>query len=110
MTTRGSPTRSSRISAPSPPSTSYPSTKIPSTQREVLEEFWPALLEAMLAGWVTDEELWPKNRTLEMFREWFEVQVSSVVQDLHVDQPLEYFDKPRSLKGLMARLVGRVFG
>ena len=23
----------------------------PPTQREVLEEFWPALLEAMLAGW-----------------------------------------------------------
>ena len=82
----------------------------PSTQREVLEELWPALFEAMLAGWVTDEALWPKNRTVEMFREWFEVQMSSVVQDLHVDEPLEYFDKPRSLKEIMGRLVGRVFG
>ena len=82
----------------------------PSTQREVLEEFWPDLFEAMLEGWVTDEALWPKDRTFEMFREWFEVQPSSIVQDLYVDEALEYFDKRRSLKEAMRRLVGRVFG
>ncbi len=55
----------------------------PSSQQEVLEEFWPDLFEAMLEGWVTDESLWPRNRTFEMFQEWFEIQMSSLVQDLH---------------------------
>ena len=62
----------------------------PSSQREVLEEFWPDLFEAMLEGWVTDEASWPKNRTLEMFREWFEVQMSSIVEDLYLGAALEY--------------------
>ena len=64
----------------------------PTSQQEVLEEFWPVLFEAMLEGWVTDESLWPKTRTLEMFREWFEVQMSSLVQDLDLDEPFEYLE------------------
>ena len=54
-----------------------------------LKEFWPAIFEAMLAGWVTDEALWPKNRTLGMFQKWFEIQMSSMVQDLDGYTPLE---------------------
>ena len=44
------------------------------------------------AGWVTDKECWPKNRTLEMFREWFEVQMISILQDLYLDEPLDYLE------------------
>ena len=33
---------------------------------------------------------YPKNRTLEMFREWFEVQMSSIVEDLYLGEALEY--------------------
>ena len=62
----------------------------PAKQQVVLEEFWPDLFEAMLAGWVTDEALWPKNRTFEMFREWFDVEMTSVVEDLHPQEPLAY--------------------
>jgi len=62
----------------------------PSSQHEVLEEFWPVLFEAMLEGWVTDESHWPKNRTLQMFQEWFEVQMSSIVEDLYLGEALEY--------------------
>ena len=61
----------------------------PASQQEVLKEFWPAIFEAMLAGWVTDEGLWPKNRTLGMFQKWFEIQMSSMVQDLDGFTPLE---------------------
>ncbi|MHC4339983.1 MAG: hypothetical protein ACYSX0_07200 [Planctomycetota bacterium] len=61
----------------------------PRSQQEVLNEFWPALFEAMLAGWVTDEAYWPKDRTRTMFEEWFEIQMCSVVQDLYLDEPLE---------------------
>ena len=64
----------------------------PPAEREVLEEFWPVLFEAMLEEWVTDEACWPENRTFEMFREWFEVQMISLVQDLHLDEPLEYIE------------------
>ena len=61
----------------------------PTSQKEVLERSWPGLFEAMLEGWVTDEEYWPENRTLDMFREWFEIQMVSSVQDLDSDTPLE---------------------
>ena len=46
----------------------------------------------MLEGWVTDEACWPKNRTLEMFEEWFEVQMSSIVEDLCLGEALEYLE------------------
>ncbi len=61
----------------------------PASQQEVLEEFWPALFEAMLEGWVRDEAFWPKDRTLGMFQEWFKIQMCSIVQDLDMDEPLE---------------------
>jgi len=62
----------------------------PASQQEVLEEFWPALFEAMLEGWVRDEAFWPKDRTPGMFQEWFEIQMCSIVQDLGWDEPLEF--------------------
>jgi hypothetical protein len=61
----------------------------PESQHRVLDESWPRLFEAMLEGWVTDEALWPQDRTRAMFDEWFEVQMCSVVQDLDSDEPLE---------------------
>ncbi len=61
----------------------------PTAQKEVLAESWPALFEAMLEGWLTDEAYGPKNRTLGMFREWFEIQMCSMVQNLDSDTPLE---------------------
>ena len=60
----------------------------PTAQKEVLEQSWPDLFEAMLEGWVTDEAFWPKDRTLGMFQEWFEIQMCSIVQDLDMDEPL----------------------
>ena len=60
----------------------------PTSQKEVLERSWPGLFEAMLEGWVTDEEYWPENRTLDMFLEWFELQMVAAVQDLASDTVL----------------------
>ncbi len=42
----------------------------------------------MLAGWLTDERQWPKQRTRPMFQEWFDVQMCSVVEDLHLEGQL----------------------
>jgi len=53
-------------------------------------EVWTVLFEAMLEGRVTDEACWPKNRTPGMFRDWFEVQMSSVMQDLQLNELPEY--------------------
>ena len=48
--------------------------------------------ESMLAGWLRDPSGWPKNRTFKMFREWFETQMSSMVEDLDLDEPLEHLE------------------
>ena len=69
-----------------------PDYEAPVSQREVLEDYWPALFEAMLEGWVTDESMWPRKRTFEMFNEWFEVQMTSMVVDLDLDEPLAYYE------------------
>ncbi len=60
-----------------------------SERKELLDAFWPAIFERMLEGWVTDEALWPADRTRQMFDEWFEVQMTSVIEDFDVDEPLD---------------------
>ena len=64
----------------------------PEGMRRVLEEFWPALFDAMLNAWVTDQGLWPEGRTLEMFHEWFEVQTFDTVEDLYEDEAIDYLE------------------
>ena len=39
------------------------------------------LFEAELEGWYTDPELWPQERTYELFQAWFDVECHSVVVD-----------------------------
>lgn len=61
--------------------------------REVLELAWARIFENELYGWHTVEEDWPKNRTQEMFLEWFTIEFHSMVEDL-CDGPIvdEDFD------------------
>src|SRR6266581_3566731 len=49
---------------------------------EILWEMYPAIFENELYGWHTDEAAWPKGRDFGMFKEWFEIEVHSVVEDL----------------------------
>jgi len=53
-----------------------------------VEKRWAVLFEHALSDWLTDEELWPKSRTLQMFRQWFTVEYRSMVWDL-TNEPLE---------------------
>ena len=39
-----------------------------------------------------DEQQWPKNRTHQMFGEWFDLQMCPVVEDLHLDEELVELD------------------
>lgn len=56
-----------------------------------IEKRWKGFFEKKLADWYTDESLWPKKRTLKMFREWFAIEYRSMVWDLDTT-PLEYED------------------
>lgn len=57
--------------------------------RDLVRAVWPDIFEAMLEGWLTDPDMWPANRTWDMFEEWFEVQISECVYDLVVGETLE---------------------
>ncbi|WP_028215462.1 hypothetical protein [Paraburkholderia mimosarum] len=56
-----------------------------------IQRSWKALFEQMLADWYTDPALWPRNRTIKMFREWCEIRIHSIVLDCG-DTPIEYED------------------
>lgn len=43
------------------------------------------LFEEELFGWCTYEQWWPKNRTKEMFWEWFDVELHSLIIDPYED-------------------------
>ncbi len=57
-----------------------------------IEHSWVILFELQLSGWSTDESLWPKKRTLKMFKEWFDLRFSSLAIDLWGKEPLSYQD------------------
>jgi len=52
-----------------------------------VETRWSFLFEHMLMGWVDEDTLWPQDRTLEMFREWFDIEIHTMAWDLS-DEPL----------------------
>ena len=46
---------------------------------------WEFYFENELFDWYTNEDLWPNNRSLKMFKEWFDVNVHSMLFDLADD-------------------------
>ena len=49
--------------------------------QEWVEENASWLFEFQLAAWTVDETVWPVNRDLKMFREWFRIDIHSAVVD-----------------------------
>ncbi len=49
---------------------------------EILATLHPAIFENELYGWHTDEAAWPEGRDFAMFKEWFAIELHSVVEDL----------------------------
>jgi hypothetical protein len=47
-----------------------------------LEDYFSEIFEMQLGGWYRDEKVWPQVRTIEVFRDWFEVDATSTVEDL----------------------------
>ena len=56
-----------------------------------IQRNWKVVFEQLLEDWYIDPGLWPRNRTLKMFREWCEVCIQTIVLD-YADTPLEYDD------------------
>lgn len=53
---------------------------------------WKMFFESFLGEWYTVESWWPQQRTLKMFKEWFDVQYHSMVWDLAAGEPIAYED------------------
>ena len=53
-----------------------------------IELIYDNLFEMELHGWHTIQADWPQHRTLDMFRQWFRIELHSIVEDL-VDEPLD---------------------
>jgi hypothetical protein len=48
----------------------------------ILRKVYAEVFERELFGWHTDEKAWPKNRTLALFKTWFQFELHSIVEDL----------------------------
>ncbi len=53
--------------------------------QEWIEENALWLFEFQLSAWTDDESVWPQVRDLKTFREWFRVDIHSVVVDVGED-------------------------
>lgn len=53
-----------------------------------LKKNYDQLFRNELSDYHTDMNDWPQKRTFRIFKEWFEVEISSMIVDL-VDKPLE---------------------
>ena len=49
---------------------------------EVLARCYETIFENELFGWHTESEDWPQDRSLDLFQDWFDIEMDSVVEDL----------------------------
>jgi len=54
--------------------------------QEWVEDNASWLFEFQLSSWTDDEASWPKTRDLQTFREWFRIDIHSVVVDVADDE------------------------
>jgi hypothetical protein len=64
---------------------------IPETESEedlgrLLHQSSKAIFEEQLEGWITDDTLWPMDRSFEVFSRWFAISFHSVVIDFSATQ------------------------
>lgn len=46
-----------------------------------IDDMYEQIFEAELGSWCSDQALWPRDRNLKTFWEWFEVEVHTMVVD-----------------------------
>lgn len=55
---------------------------------EILLNNYESMFEFELSAWYTDETLWPEDRTIELFQQWFDVRLHTIILDT-VEEPIE---------------------
>lgn len=53
--------------------------------QEWVEENFAWIFEFQLSTWTSDESAWPQERSLQMFKEWFTIELHNVVVDVADD-------------------------
>ena len=48
----------------------------------VLKNVYREIFESELFGWHTDKTAWPKKRSLATFKQWFQIEWHTIVEDL----------------------------
>lgn len=46
-----------------------------------IERNYKRLFESELDGWYADPDLWPRDRTMQLFRSWFDVECHTTIID-----------------------------
>lgn len=54
--------------------------------QEWVEENYDWMFELLLSSWTDDESLWPADRDLALFRQWFSIEIHSLVVDVAEDE------------------------
>lgn len=49
-------------------------------------KLWEDLFEAELDAWSEDKALWPQKRSVEMFMEWFRIEIHTTVVEIEEDE------------------------
>jgi hypothetical protein len=63
-----------------------PEVELEEDLQEWVEENYAWLFEFQLSAWTEDETAWPAERDLKTFREWFRVDLHSVVVDVEAEE------------------------
>ena len=48
----------------------------------LVEDAWEWIFREQLNGWMRDAHLWPEELTREMFLEWFDCELSTMIWDM----------------------------
>ena len=48
----------------------------------LVEDAWEWIFKEQLNGWMREPALWPKELTREMFHEWFDCELSTMIWDM----------------------------
>ena len=66
----------------------------PADAEKVLKKVCEEIFCRELDGWCTDEDVWPTDRSLKVFKQWFDVQRYEIVEDVGRG-PIENDEGPR---------------
>lgn len=53
--------------------------------RDILSQYYEEIFESELSTWNYIEDEWPKDRSIDMFLEWFDVSLTNDIFDLEGD-------------------------